>query len=75
VKRRLTFNGLRGVISQKTEQFITTAVRTANLQVSVVPVLRYCDVRLFTRANNSSDVMDTASVPTQPLAVPQGFRL
>jgi hypothetical protein len=29
-KRRLTFNGLHGVISQKTELFITTAVRTSN---------------------------------------------
>jgi hypothetical protein len=26
----LTFNGLHGVISQKTELFITTAVRTSN---------------------------------------------
>jgi hypothetical protein len=30
VKRRLTFNGLRGVISQKMVDFITTAVRTSN---------------------------------------------
>jgi hypothetical protein len=29
-KRRLTFNGLHGVISQKTEPFITTALRTSN---------------------------------------------
>jgi hypothetical protein len=29
-KRRLTFNGLHGVISQQTEHFITTAVRTSN---------------------------------------------
>jgi hypothetical protein len=29
-KRRLTFNGLHGVISQKIELFLTTAVRTAN---------------------------------------------
>jgi hypothetical protein len=29
-KRRLTFNGLHGVISQKIELFITTAVRTSN---------------------------------------------
>jgi hypothetical protein len=29
-KRRLTFNGLHGYISQKTEFFITTAVRTSN---------------------------------------------
>jgi hypothetical protein len=29
-KRRLTFNGLHGVISQKIEGFITAAVRTAN---------------------------------------------
>jgi hypothetical protein len=28
----LTFNGLRGAISQKIELFITTAVRTSNLQ-------------------------------------------
>jgi hypothetical protein len=27
---RLAFNGLHGVISQKTELFITTAVRTSN---------------------------------------------
>jgi hypothetical protein len=30
LKRRLTFNGLHGVISQKTEPFITTAVRTSD---------------------------------------------
>jgi hypothetical protein len=29
-KRRLTFNGLHGVISQKIELFITTAVRTSS---------------------------------------------
>jgi hypothetical protein len=29
-KRRLTFNGLHGVIFQKIESFITTAVRTSN---------------------------------------------
>jgi hypothetical protein len=29
-KRRLTFNGLHGVISQKIVLFITTAVRTSN---------------------------------------------
>jgi hypothetical protein len=29
-KRRLTFNGLHGVISHKAEPFITTAVRTSN---------------------------------------------
>jgi hypothetical protein len=29
-KRRLTFNGLQGVISQKILLFITTAVRTSN---------------------------------------------
>jgi hypothetical protein len=29
-KRRLTFNGLHGFISLKTELFITTAVRTSN---------------------------------------------
>jgi hypothetical protein len=29
-KRRLTFNGLHGVISHKIELFITTAVRTSN---------------------------------------------
>jgi hypothetical protein len=29
-KRRLTFNGLHGVIAQKTVLFITTAVRTSN---------------------------------------------
>jgi hypothetical protein len=29
-KRRLTFNGLQGVISQKTVFFITTGVRTSN---------------------------------------------
>jgi hypothetical protein len=30
-KRLLTFNGLREVLSQKTELFITTAVRTSDL--------------------------------------------
>jgi hypothetical protein len=30
-KRRLTFNGVRGVMSQKIEVFITTAVKTSNL--------------------------------------------
>jgi hypothetical protein len=30
LKRRLTFNGLHGVISQKIEPFITTGVRTSN---------------------------------------------
>jgi hypothetical protein len=29
-KRRLAFNGLHGIISQKMELFITTAVRTSN---------------------------------------------
>jgi hypothetical protein len=29
-KRRLKFNGLHGIISQKTELFITTGVRTSN---------------------------------------------
>jgi hypothetical protein len=29
-KRRLTFNGVHGVISQKTEVFMTTAVRTSS---------------------------------------------
>jgi hypothetical protein len=29
-RRRVTFNGLHGVISQKTEFFITTAIRTSN---------------------------------------------
>jgi hypothetical protein len=29
-KRRLTFNGLHGIISQKIELLITTAVRTSN---------------------------------------------
>jgi hypothetical protein len=29
-KRQLTFNGLHGIISQKTELFIITAVRTSN---------------------------------------------
>jgi hypothetical protein len=29
-KRRLSFNGLQGIISQKTELFITTAVRTSD---------------------------------------------
>jgi hypothetical protein len=37
-KRRLIFNGLHGVISQKTEPFITTAVRASD------PV--YCTVML-----------------------------
>jgi hypothetical protein len=31
-KRRLTFNGLHGVISQKIKIFISTAVRTSNLK-------------------------------------------
>jgi hypothetical protein len=30
MKRRLTFNGLRGIICQKIELFINTAVRTSN---------------------------------------------
>jgi hypothetical protein len=30
LKRRLTFKGLHGVISQEIELFITTAVRTSN---------------------------------------------
>jgi hypothetical protein len=29
-KRRLTFNGLHGVIAQKIQIFITTGVRTSN---------------------------------------------
>jgi hypothetical protein len=29
-KRQLTFNGLHGIISQKIELFITTAVRTSS---------------------------------------------
>jgi hypothetical protein len=29
LKRRLTFNGLHGIASKKTELFITTAVRTS----------------------------------------------
>jgi hypothetical protein len=33
-KRWMTFNGLHGVISQKIELFITTAVRTSNLTLT-----------------------------------------
>jgi hypothetical protein len=35
-KRQLTFNGLHGIVSQKIEVFITTAVRTSN------PTLEVC---------------------------------
>jgi hypothetical protein len=35
-KRRLTFNGLHGVISQKIVLFITTAVRTSNPTKSIL---------------------------------------
>jgi hypothetical protein len=35
----LTFNGLRGVISQKIEGFIATAVRTSN--PTILPVVLY----------------------------------
>jgi hypothetical protein len=35
-KRWLTFNGLHGIISQMTEFFITTAVRTSNLTYSLL---------------------------------------
>jgi hypothetical protein len=34
-KRRLTFNGLHGVISQKIRFFIPTAVRTSNLKTAI----------------------------------------
>jgi hypothetical protein len=40
-KRRLTFNRLHGVISQKIELFITTAVRTCSYMACIVPVLEY----------------------------------
>jgi hypothetical protein len=33
----LTFNGLHGVISQKLELFITTAVRTSNPAILYMP--------------------------------------
>jgi hypothetical protein len=37
-KRRFTFKRLHGIISQKIELFIITAVRTSNLTVMILPV-------------------------------------
>jgi hypothetical protein len=46
-KHRLTFNILHGVTSQKTELFITTAVRTSN-PTSVVPfTVKLKEIRLL----------------------------
>jgi hypothetical protein len=45
-KHRLTFSGLRGVISRKTELFTTTAVRTSNTSIQFL-------VSLVTRINSN----------------------
>jgi hypothetical protein len=42
-KRRLTFNGLHGVISQKTEPIITTAVKTSDPTIYSWPMAK-CDL-------------------------------
>jgi hypothetical protein len=40
-KRRLTFNRLHGVISQKTELFITTGVRTTNTAMEGMGMIKF----------------------------------
>jgi hypothetical protein len=54
-KRRLTFNGLHGVISQKIELFITTAVRTSN----PAELLKFAN--LFTRCQHLLDTVTEES--------------
>jgi hypothetical protein len=41
-KRRLIFNGLHGVISQKIELFLSTAVRIANTRTELVVEMFIC---------------------------------
>jgi hypothetical protein len=41
LKCRLTFNGLQGIIFMEVKLFITTTVRTSNLEFLVVRVLGY----------------------------------
>jgi hypothetical protein len=65
-KRRLTFNGLHGVISQKTELFITPAVRTSHFHAPLCDQTYHnCDLyaacRMLRGGSLASDwVEDTA---------------
>jgi hypothetical protein len=51
-KRRLTFNGPRGVISHRIELFLTTAVRTSNCTNNLL--ICYCSWCCINRSRNST---------------------
>jgi hypothetical protein len=65
-KRQLTFNGLHGVISQKTVLFITTAVRTSNPTFGIVG-LRFEVGTFRIRCRITNHNFTTLGVPFPPL--------
>jgi hypothetical protein len=71
-KRRLTFNWLHGVISQKRELFITTTVRTSNLTPCGYVdtcILTFPEGLMYTKKNLTQDIRPYAcrAKPRMPI--------